>query len=188
MRRPCGLALEAEHDTEVPARWTEGSFAMRGLPLGHLLLQPWRTGRARHAKRNRRPSGRSCRRSGGPTAGITPTPLWNLRGILDRMVGGVGRRRGRRHPTELRVGDTLDFWRVVAVEPGRRLTLLAEMRLPGTAGPRIRGASRSRRIPHSHLRPLPPRGCVWASSTGTRCGPSTSAYSPAWPMPWSSAR
>ena len=42
-------------------------------------------------------------------------------------------RRGRRHPAELRVGDTVDFWRVVSVEAGRRLTLLAEMRLPGKA-------------------------------------------------------
>ena len=70
---------------------------------------------------------------GGRNGWYYANPLWNLRGILDRMVGGVGRRRGRRHPTELRVGDALDFWRVVAVEPGRRLTLLAEMRLPGTA-------------------------------------------------------
>ena len=70
---------------------------------------------------------------GGTNGWYYANPLWNLRGILDRMVGGVGRRRGRRHPTELRVGDTLDFWRVVAVKPGRRLTLLAEMRLPGTA-------------------------------------------------------
>ena len=42
-------------------------------------------------------------------------------------------RRGRRHPSDLRVGDTLDWWRVEAVEPGRRLTLLAEMKLPGSA-------------------------------------------------------
>jgi len=42
-------------------------------------------------------------------------------------------RRSRRHPSEVRVGDTIDFWRVVSVDPGHRLTLLAEMRLPGTA-------------------------------------------------------
>ena len=48
-------------------------------------------------------------------------------------MGGVGRRRGRRHPTEIRTGDALDFWRVVGAEPGRRLTLLAEMKLPGIA-------------------------------------------------------
>ena len=59
--------------------------------------------------------------------------LWIIRGIIDRMVGGVGLRRGRRHPTELRVGDALDFFRVLDAEPPHRLQLLAEMRLPGEA-------------------------------------------------------
>jgi uncharacterized protein YbjT (DUF2867 family) len=59
--------------------------------------------------------------------------LWALRGQLDQWSGGTGLSRGRRHPTELALGDAIDFWRVVALEPGRRLTLLAEMRLPGSA-------------------------------------------------------
>jgi hypothetical protein len=59
--------------------------------------------------------------------------LWGLRGSIDRVVGGVGMRRGRRHPTELRVGDVVDFWRVEALEPARLLRLRAEMRLPGDA-------------------------------------------------------
>ncbi|MBA2290849.1 MAG: SDR family oxidoreductase [Gemmatimonadales bacterium] len=59
--------------------------------------------------------------------------LWRLRGFLDILVGGVGMRRGRAHPTRLRVGDTVDFWRVEALEPGRRLRLAAEMRVPGRA-------------------------------------------------------
>ncbi|HEY5492261.1 MAG TPA: DUF2867 domain-containing protein, partial [Gemmatimonadaceae bacterium] len=59
--------------------------------------------------------------------------LWQLRGIMDRMVGGVGMRRGRRHPRELRVGDPLDFWRVEALEAGHLLRLRAEMKLPGRA-------------------------------------------------------
>ncbi|MBK8138866.1 MAG: SDR family oxidoreductase [Chloroflexi bacterium] len=58
---------------------------------------------------------------------------WYLRGLLDRLVGGVGLRRGRRHPTEVRVGDALDFWRVEAVEPDRLLRLRAEMKVPGLA-------------------------------------------------------
>lgn len=58
---------------------------------------------------------------------------WRLRGLLDRLVGGVGLRRGRRHPTEVRVGDALDFWRVEAVEPERLLRLRAEMKVPGRA-------------------------------------------------------
>lgn len=59
--------------------------------------------------------------------------LWKLRGFLDRLVGGVGLDRGRRHPSELFVGDALDFWRVVEVDPPGRLVLVAEMKLPGEA-------------------------------------------------------
>jgi uncharacterized protein YndB with AHSA1/START domain len=58
---------------------------------------------------------------------------WRLRGLADRVVGGVGLRRGRRDPAKLRVGDALDFWRVEAVEPGRLLRLRAEMKVPGKA-------------------------------------------------------
>ena len=58
---------------------------------------------------------------------------WEVRGAIDRLVGGVGLRRGRRDPRDLRVGDALDFWRVEAVEPGRLLRLRAEMKLPGRA-------------------------------------------------------
>ncbi len=58
---------------------------------------------------------------------------WEIRGFMDRMLGGVGLRRGRRDPDELRVGDALDFWRVEAIEPGRLLRLRAEMKVPGKA-------------------------------------------------------
>lgn len=58
---------------------------------------------------------------------------WRLRGMADRLVGGVGLRRGRRDPDALRVGDALDFWRVEAVEPDQLLRLRAEMKLPGDA-------------------------------------------------------
>jgi uncharacterized protein YbjT (DUF2867 family) len=60
--------------------------------------------------------------------------LWQVRGLLDKLAGGVGLRRGRRSPTDLRAGDPLDFWRVlVADREGRRLLLYAEMKLPGEA-------------------------------------------------------
>jgi len=58
---------------------------------------------------------------------------WQLRGLADRVIGGVGLRRGRRDPDELRPGDALDFWRVEEVQPGRLLRLRAEMKLPGQA-------------------------------------------------------
>jgi len=59
--------------------------------------------------------------------------LWYLRGLLDRMVGGVGLRRGRRDPQFLRVGDSLDFWRVENITKEEHLRLYAEMILPGKA-------------------------------------------------------
>ena len=59
--------------------------------------------------------------------------LWYLRGVLDRIVGGVGLRRGRRDPQHLRIGDSLDFWRVEGLEHGKHLRLYAEMILPGKA-------------------------------------------------------
>ena len=58
---------------------------------------------------------------------------WKLRGLMDRVVGGSGLRRGRRHPHELRVGDAVDFWRVEKVEDARVLLLRAEMKVPGRA-------------------------------------------------------
>lgn len=59
--------------------------------------------------------------------------LWRIRGAIDRVLGGAGLRRGRRHPDELRIGDALDFWRVEGLNPDRLLRLRAEMKLPGRA-------------------------------------------------------
>ena len=59
--------------------------------------------------------------------------LWQTRGLLDRFVGGVGMRRGRRHPRELMVGEPVDFWRVEALQKDTLLRLRAEMKLPGAA-------------------------------------------------------
>jgi uncharacterized protein YbjT (DUF2867 family) len=73
------------------------------------------------------------RRIGGDAGWYYGNFLWRLRGFLDLLAGGVGLRRGRRHPDELREGDVLDFWRVEAVEPNRLLRLRAEMRVPGRA-------------------------------------------------------
>jgi hypothetical protein len=58
---------------------------------------------------------------------------WGIRGWLDKAVGGVGLRRGRRHPDEVRAGESLDFWRVEEVEKDHLLRLRAEMKLPGKA-------------------------------------------------------
>ncbi|MCK6459052.1 MAG: SDR family oxidoreductase, partial [Planctomycetes bacterium] len=73
------------------------------------------------------------RRIGGRNGWYYGAWMWKLRGFLDRLAGGAGLRRGRRHPEELRDGDVLDFWRVERVEDARLLRLAAEMRLPGRA-------------------------------------------------------
>ena len=58
---------------------------------------------------------------------------WQVRGWIDKLFGGVGLRRGRRHPDDIRVGEALDFWRVEAVEQDRLMRLRAEMKVPGKA-------------------------------------------------------
>ena len=125
-------ALVMEREERVPARWTEGALAYRG----------WDSDVSYYSRQTRAsvvteaPVEAAWRaiasvggRKGWPAYGL----LWRVRGMVDRAIGGTGMRRGRRHASEVRVGDTIDWWRVVAVEPGRRLTLLAEMKVPGAA-------------------------------------------------------
>jgi len=124
-------AFEAERRHEIPARWTEGAFAFRD----------YRTEYAYYAKRA---SGSAVANAptadvwrvvasiGGPNRYFYMNALWKIREVLDWMVGGPGLNYGRRHPDELRVGDTVDSWRVIAMEPGRRLTLFFGMRAPGS--------------------------------------------------------
>jgi uncharacterized protein YbjT (DUF2867 family) len=71
---------------------------------------------------------------GGHRGWLAINWAWKFRGFLDKLVGGIGLRRGRTHPTRLKAGDALDFWRVLlADEKNRRLLLYAEMKLPGEA-------------------------------------------------------
>ena len=71
---------------------------------------------------------------GGETGWYYGTLLWKLRGFIDHFFGGTGLRRGRRHPSELNVGDALDFWRVIYADKEKgKLLLYAEMILPGEA-------------------------------------------------------
>lgn len=131
-REAVTAALQAEREAPLPVRWTEGALAFRGYnpdvsyyPKGSEVRTeinaPADTVWALIAS------------IGGNRGYYYANFLWRLRGLLDRLVGGVGMRRGRRHPRELRPGDAVDFWRVVGVEQKRRLTLVAEMMLPGAA-------------------------------------------------------
>jgi uncharacterized protein YbjT (DUF2867 family)/uncharacterized protein YndB with AHSA1/START domain len=86
-------------------------------------------------------------RIGGATGWYYGDTLWAIRGWADRLLGGSGLRRGRRHPTQLFAGDALDFFRVLEIDPPRRLLLVAEMKMPGGAtlefrlNPRPHGAT-----------------------------------------------
>ena len=70
---------------------------------------------------------------GGETGWYYGNLLWKLRGLMDLFFGGVGLRGGRRHPTDIHVGDALDFWRVLEIDAPRKLKLMAEMKVPGEA-------------------------------------------------------
>lgn len=97
---------------------------------------------------------------GGSRGWYVANSLWALRGALDKLLGGVGMRRGRRHPDHLRVGDALDFFRVEAIESPSLLRLRAEMKVPGDAWlewrvDEVDGATQLRQIARFH-----PRGVV----------------------------
>jgi hypothetical protein len=76
---------------------------------------------------------RPIERLGGKTGWYYGNWLWRIRGLFDLLFGGAGMRRGRRDPDRLLVGDTLDFWRVEAIQRNHLLRLAAEMLLPGRA-------------------------------------------------------
>ncbi len=104
---------------------------------------------------------------GGDRGWYVANPLWSLRGWLDKLVGGVGMRRGRRHPDDLRLGDALDFFRVEALTPPRLLRLRAEMKLPGDAWLEWRidtaddGTNRLRQLARFHPRGIAGRAYWW---------------------------
>ena len=84
--------------------------------------------------------------------------LWYLRGLLDRIFGGVGLRRGRRDPIKLRVGDSLDFWRVEEYEEGKKLRLYAEMILPGKAWLEFNLSETAGKVTATQIATFQPRG------------------------------
>jgi uncharacterized protein YbjT (DUF2867 family) len=95
---------------------------------------------------------RAVERIGGETGWYYANFLWGLRGAVDELLGGVGMRRGRRHPDKLEVGEVLDCWRVETLEPGRLLRLKAEMKLPGRAWLEFEVIPPTEDQPHTRLR------------------------------------
>jgi uncharacterized protein YbjT (DUF2867 family) len=130
VREAIEAAFQAERGRAVAARWTEGDFAIRD----------FRHDVAYYAKRA---SGSALAAAGSTAVWEQVTAIggnnryyamnfhWSLRETMDWCVGGPGLTRGRRHPCELRLGDAIDYWTVVGIEPERRLTLQFGMRAPG---------------------------------------------------------
>ncbi|MFD3695418.1 SDR family oxidoreductase [Streptomyces sp. NPDC058646] len=132
------LALRRVREADVVTRWSSASLP--GAPSDPLPTDPhWAGGSLYTDQRERTvdaPAGalwRVVEGIGGENGWYSFPLAWSVRGWLDRLAGGVGIRRGRRDAARLRVGDSLDFWRVEEIEPGRLLRLRAEMRLPGLA-------------------------------------------------------
>jgi hypothetical protein len=132
------LAIQRVKDQTVATRWSSASTP--GAPSDPLPTDPhWAGGtlyldeKTRDTDASPEALWRVVEGIGGETGWYSFPLAWEVRGWLDRAVGGVGLRRGRRSASDLYVGDALDFWRVEALEEGRLLRLRAEMRLPGLA-------------------------------------------------------
>jgi uncharacterized protein YbjT (DUF2867 family) len=126
LNRYLTTGLETTWFDAVDVRRLPGKFA--GLTEGMLIDR-----RQERTPANARDVATVFSMLGGKRGWLYADALWELRGVLDRLVGGFGMRRGRRSATELRVGDAIDFWRVEAWDPAGLLRLRAEMRLPGNA-------------------------------------------------------
>ncbi|MGW4239977.1 SDR family oxidoreductase [Streptomyces sp. NPDC004749] len=136
--RAVALALRRVQEARVATRWS--SAAVPGAPSDPLPTDPDWAGGSLYADRRemtveatRESLWRVIEGIGGEHGWYSFPLAWTVRGWLDRLLGGVGLRRGRRDARRLRVGDSLDFWRVEEIEPGTLLRLRAEMRLPGLA-------------------------------------------------------
>jgi uncharacterized protein YbjT (DUF2867 family) len=132
------FALQKIRDRAVETRWSSASVP--GAPSDPLPTDPdWAGGDLYVDERCRRTSAspeelwRVVQGIGGDTGWYSFPLAWEVRGWLDRLVGGVGLRRGRRDPAALTMGDAVDWWRVEELDDGALLRLRAEMRVPGLA-------------------------------------------------------
>lgn len=125
------LALEKVRSHDVETKWTSASPPVEASNPDPSQLQTDQ--RVIEVKAPADRLFREIASIGGDRGWYYADWLWKLRGFIDQQIGGVGLRRGRRHPTELRAGDALDFWRVEEFEPGKRLLLRAEMKVWGSA-------------------------------------------------------
>ncbi len=129
-------ALQKLEVQEVETAWTDALLSSQGDRSPVVLTEREGMILERRQRHIDAPAGtvfRTFSRLGGEEGWLAFNWAWWLRGVMDRMVGGVGFRRGRRDPEVLRVGDALDFWRIERVVPDHLVTLRAEMKVPGRA-------------------------------------------------------
>ncbi|HSO07889.1 MAG TPA: SDR family oxidoreductase [Pelomicrobium sp.] len=129
-RESVGAAFAAERAHTVAARWTEGAFALRGFSHDVAFYAKKASGTA---IANASPAAvwRQVTAIGGDNRYYYMNILWTIRELMDWCVGGPGFSRGRRDPVEVRLGDVIDYWTVIGIEPERRLTLHFGMKAPG---------------------------------------------------------
>ena len=123
-------ALDAERRNAVAARWTEGALMFRNYRQEYAYYAKRATG-STVARATPAQVWRVLAAIGGDNRYYALDVLWTLRELADWLAGGPGRSRGRRDPLRLRVGDSVDSWQVIGMEPEKRLTLLFGMRAPG---------------------------------------------------------
>lgn len=123
-------AMEADRRHEVVARWVEGAIACRNFRPEYGFYAK-RAGATASGPAAAAAVFEAVCRFGPDEDWFFAGWMWAVRRVVDRFVGGPSYLRRRRHPVQLRVGDVIDAWRVIALEPGRRLTLLMEMKAPG---------------------------------------------------------
>ncbi len=129
-RESVEAAFAAERDSRVEARWVEGAFSVRKGRIDYAFYAKRASGSAVTAA-SAASVWRVVSAIGGSNRYYYLDWLWTLREVLDWLVGGPGLKRGRRDRERLRIGDHVDSWEVIGVEPERRLTLAFGMRAPG---------------------------------------------------------
>jgi hypothetical protein len=129
-RQAVKAAMEAERRQAVASRWTQGALMYRNYRQDYAFYAKRAAGSAL-AQASPDAVWQVVSAIGGRNRYYALDFLWTLRELADWFVGGPGWSRGRRHARELRVGDNVDSWRVIGLEPGRRLTLLFGMKAPG---------------------------------------------------------
>ncbi len=130
-RESVAAVFEAERKNAVAARWTEGALMFRDYNPNYAFYAMKASGTA-WTTASSQAVWKQVASIGGKNRYFYMNSLWTLRETLDWCVGGCGLKRRRRHPAEVRVGDVIDSWRVIGVEPGKRLTLMMGMKAPGS--------------------------------------------------------